>query len=435
MILNRPDVNESASLSSYLWPRMRLSTIVSWTSLLLLSLSIYIAGLSYIKFVSLENALSVANSTIAEAIEIGDWNFVLTTLDRNAATSAIYNLALSSEDGKQSYAGPFGKPGFGVGEVCKQALSANNLKLVGCARILNKVDLSTLILLIVTSVIFGYIVFSVLQSRTIGLFERIADLLTKETDRPTDIREIDAIKNRISELIMEKEALSKSKALAEIATQVAHDIRSPLSALRFAIAGVESLPADRKTLITQAVKRIEGIANQLLLQHRRAPGIKPKNSNLLEVNEVMQELIAEKKLMLRENSEIQIVHESPGTKTFVEADQFEFSSMISNLLNNSVESLNDKGTIKIKHSISELGQLDISISDNGPGFPADVLRRGGERGYTFGKSGGSGLGLSGARKFITDSRGHFQMENLATGGAMVTLKLPIAIQCKGSTKC
>lgn len=64
--------------------------------------------------------------------------------------------------------------------------------------------------------------------------------------------------------------LAVSKAVSDIAAQVAHDIRSPLAALGAAAKGLELLPPEQRSLIEGAVVRMQGIANDLL-QRYRAP--------------------------------------------------------------------------------------------------------------------------------------------------------------------
>jgi len=69
--------------------------------------------------------------------------------------------------------------------------------------------------------------------------------------------------------------LAVSKATADMAAQVAHDIRSPLAALGAAAKGMQ-LPAEQRTLVDGAIGRMQGIADDLLRRYR-APGAAPQS--------------------------------------------------------------------------------------------------------------------------------------------------------------
>jgi two-component system sensor histidine kinase KdpD len=69
----------------------------------------------------------------------------------------------------------------------------------------------------------------------------------------------------------------------------------------------------------------------------------------------------------------------------------------------------------------------IVISDNGPGFPKEVLPRLFDKFYRVPGSmaGGTGLGLSIVRGFVEAHRGTIQVENREGGGARFTIRLPM----------
>ena len=81
----------------------------------------------------------------------------------------------------------------------------------------------------------------------------------------------------------EQVELEKASALGEMARQVAHDIRSPLSALNTVVGSLESLPEERRQLIRGAAQRINDIANSLL-QHGRARETAPLDRKSTRLN-------------------------------------------------------------------------------------------------------------------------------------------------------
>src|SRR5258708_3063396 len=71
-------------------------------------------------------------------------------------------------------------------------------------------------------------------------------------------------------------------------------------------------------------------------------------------------------------------------------------------------------------------QAEITVSDNGPGFREDILRRAFEP-YVTSKARGTGLGLAIVQRIVEEHGGRITAENLAGGGARVRVLLPAAV--------
>jgi nitrogen fixation/metabolism regulation signal transduction histidine kinase len=69
----------------------------------------------------------------------------------------------------------------------------------------------------------------------------------------------------------------------------------------------------------------------------------------------------------------------------------------------------------------------LSVTDNGQGFPVDVMARAFEP-YVTTKSHGTGLGLAIVKKIVEEHQGLIKLENLAAGGASIVITLPLDIQ-------
>jgi nitrogen fixation/metabolism regulation signal transduction histidine kinase len=74
---------------------------------------------------------------------------------------------------------------------------------------------------------------------------------------------------------------------------------------------------------------------------------------------------------------------------------------------------------------AEGGGVALSVSDNGPGFPAEVMGRAFEP-YVTTKPKGTGLGLAIVQKIVEEHHGRIRLENLVPIGARVTIWLPPA---------
>ena len=67
----------------------------------------------------------------------------------------------------------------------------------------------------------------------------------------------------------------------------------------------------------------------------------------------------------------------------------------------------------------------MSVADNGPGFPNDVIAHAFEP-YVTTKPKGTGLGLAIVRKIVEEHAGRVSIANTAPAGARVTVVLPLA---------
>jgi nitrogen fixation/metabolism regulation signal transduction histidine kinase len=68
--------------------------------------------------------------------------------------------------------------------------------------------------------------------------------------------------------------------------------------------------------------------------------------------------------------------------------------------------------------------VELAVCDNGPGFPAELMDRLFEP-YVTSKTKGTGLGLAIVKRIVEEHSGSILAENLPSGGAGITIRLPI----------
>lgn len=227
-------------------------------------------------------------------------------------------------------------------------------------------------------------------------------------------------------------ATATQDAMAKTATQVAHDIRSPLAALQSVMSTLQNLPEEERVLMRAAVNRIKDIANNLIeknrelkAQEKETPATELPSVYLLW--SVLDTLLTEKRMQYRTQAGIEIDArmEESSYGLFAEIQSTEFGRVLSNLIDNSVEALEGKGAITVSLTGSD-GWITIAVSDNGKGIPLDVLPMLGRRGGTFGKPNGSGLGLYHAKTTVEGWGGHINISSKPGHGTEVTIALPAA---------
>lgn len=235
---------------------------------------------------------------------------------------------------------------------------------------------------------------------------------------------------RVKSFLAEKEISTKMKIAREIENttkQIVHDIRSPLAALNMIIGSSFTLSEDARTIVRAAAQRINDIANGLLAQ-----GEKNKRAGLSGVqllSSTLDSITSEKRGQFRSNPNIEIdlrlTSESYGLFTLI--DLQEIKRTVSNLIDNAVEAVGEKGHVQVSLKRNQSTLVQIFITDNGPGIPQEILPKLGNRGVTIGKEGrGSGLGLYHARTTLESWGGSLKIDSEEGKGTSVILTLPQA---------
>lgn len=274
--------------------------------------------------------------------------------------------------------------------------------------------------------------------------QEMNDVLSEKL--PFLVKHWDFVQFRLKKIREFETAAILGKKVSELAFQVSHDIRSPLTVLNLITSTLTDIPEDTRIAMRSATHRINDIANQLLQKGNSKHNIE-SNYQAVQFTDIktfekisgnhttellpalIDILVSEKRIQFRTDSSISIetdLAESYGA--FAKINSIEFKRVISNLINNAVEAIkrpDGRIVVAVKNYDTK---IIVSIRDNGSGIPAHILEQLGQQGVTYGKSGtesGSGLGVYHAKrtiesfdaKFVINSR-----ENLGTEVRMEFLK-------------
>ncbi|MFH1653964.1 MAG: hybrid sensor histidine kinase/response regulator [Pseudomonadota bacterium] len=232
--------------------------------------------------------------------------------------------------------------------------------------------------------------------------------------------------HKVMEAQKSVEKMSKLAAIGQISSQVAHDMRSPVTVIRGYLEG-----GSNSSLREPAIKSVEKLNRMAdeLLDYSKASKIEPAKTpfkGLIEttVNSEVQNLAEKKNVKLIYNIEKDI------TAT---VDAYRMGRVLINLITNAVQAVKeDTGEVRIAARV-EKDALKITVSDNGRGISKEDLAKIFDSFFTKGKSGGTGLGLSYCKNVIEAHGGAIAVNSEPGKGAEFVITIPSCISTPHTT--
>ncbi|OUR98889.1 hypothetical protein A9Q84_05610 [Halobacteriovorax marinus] len=197
--------------------------------------------------------------------------------------------------------------------------------------------------------------------------------------------------------------------------QFKHDIKSPIAALRTLTKLRSTWNASEQTVLKLAFERIENLIVNLE-NEETYKSCRPFT--------LAKDLLKEKRILIKGKSiSLKLNFEREARYAICNIQPSEFKRILSNLVNNSLESIDDRGFVVLK-GVLKNDKLFISVLDNGHGILSDDLSNVTKLGWTQGKSSGQGLGLYHAKETLSKWSGKLHINSIFNLGTKITLALP-----------
>ena len=223
--------------------------------------------------------------------------------------------------------------------------------------------------------------------------------------------------------LLREAELEHLAGIGRLSAVLAHEIRNPLGTIKgFAQLIEEHLPEAQKKLATPIVSeavRLERLVNDLLAYGRpRNPEPAP-----VRLKPLLEQMLAEQR-EAEAGAETDWRLEADTPEIEMLTDEGLLRQVMGNLLRNAGEAARESAAPGVRVSVGVEGEdVRIEVSDNGPGFPEEALKRAFEPFFTT-KSTGTGLGLAISRRIAATLGGEVEVRNGEQGGAVATLRLP-----------
>ncbi len=245
-------------------------------------------------------------------------------------------------------------------------------------------------------------------------------------------RLVDAFNSMAAELKAQQTQLERThrlEAWAEMARQVAHEIKNPLTPIQLSAEHLRRVHADRGEPMGEV---LESCVTSILGQVRLLRQISAEFSNFassptarparVEVPELVADVIDPYRTGLTGRTVIDNRVAPPLPAVFV--DRTLVARSLGNIVENALHAMPGAGTLTLEASV-EGTFVVIAVRDSGPGMDDDALARVFEP-YFSTKTTGTGLGLPIARRNIELNGGQVEVESQRGRGTLVRVRLPAA---------
>jgi signal transduction histidine kinase len=245
-------------------------------------------------------------------------------------------------------------------------------------------------------------------------------------------RLVESFNQMAGDLDRQRRDLERSNRLAawaEMARQVAHEVKNPLTPIQLSAEHLRRvwrdggadfpavLEACTQTILRQVRTLREMVTEFSAFARPPAPDLRAHDLSAL-----IAEVVAPYQMALPPG--VQMTVERPTVPLPVEADRRLLERAVVNLLENALQAVGDSGSIVVRvRRPGKEGRAEIEVEDSGPGIDPEVRERIFEPFFST-KTGGSGLGLALVRKIAEDHGGGVGLESAPEGGTRARLWLP-----------
>ncbi len=307
-----------------------------------------------------------------------------------------------------------------------QELTRRNVFLFGAYSI------ALLVTVLVSTVFAKQIASPILRLR--GMTSRVAggDFTARiDSDRAVEIGELERAFNVMTANILrsQDEKLKAQRELAwkEMAQQVAHEIKNPLTPMKLSLQhlqaayrdGAENFGEIMKQVVRTVLEQIETLS-RITSEFSQFARMPVRSISRCHVHEILRGAMR----LYSQHPGVSWTTEFSATRDAINADDEEIRRAFVNIFRNALQAMEYKGTIAISTSVR--GEfIVVQIHDSGPGIAPELREKLFTPNFST-KTDGMGLGLTIVKKSMEDAGGSVEIGSLEGKGAVAIIRLPLA---------
>ncbi len=221
------------------------------------------------------------------------------------------------------------------------------------------------------------------------------------------------------------------------ASKLVHEAGNPLGVVRNYLAILRQQVANQGpakediNLIEDELRRVARILQQMRQVDPGASATHGAANTRVDVNALVKDVIQFCRLGKQELNRVEVSFSPAPELPLIETEPDKLKQVLTNLIFNAAEAMQGKGRIALSTACWRSGQdkstLEITVGDDGPGLPKDVLERLYQPAQTTKDEPHSGLGLSIVAGLVEGMGGALQC-NSSPAGTRFKIHLPVAEQ-------
>lgn len=238
----------------------------------------------------------------------------------------------------------------------------------------------------------------------------------------------------VNKLESSAEALAKSEregAWREMARQVAHEIKNPLTPMKLSIQYLQKAIQSGSPNIKELSQKMAETLIEQIDQLSKIAGDFSQFANignvkmeLFDINEAINSMVN----LYKSFPNLDIAADLDATPNVIYSDKLQFNRLLTNLIKNAIEA-GEKSTERVSiniHTQKEQSAIVIVVKDQSGGIPAAMTHQLFKPNFTT-KSSGTGLGLAICKGIVEKANGQIWFTTKENDGTSFFIRLPLAI--------
>lgn len=228
-------------------------------------------------------------------------------------------------------------------------------------------------------------------------------------------------------------ALAQSEredAWREMARQVAHEIKNPLTPMKLSIQYLQKAIDNNAANVKELSRRVADTLIEQIEQLTKIAGDFSQFANIgsnmlverFDITDVLQSVIS----LYKTDSRLYILWDREDSEYYINADKVQLNRLFTNLIKNAIEASMENNPVRIMiRQYASDGFAIIAIQDYGVGIPTEMQPKIFVPNFTT-KSSGTGLGLAICKAIVEKANGHIWFETQESIGTTFYVSIPLS---------